>query len=142
MQKKSIRIINGKPFNYHTEPLFKSSNILNIHDQYTYNVLLFMQQFKLGILPRSFNHLNYFTTRPEQPQTRQVGLANCSRPRTTYSSLLPYHKFPRIWNELDTSSQNIQSISSFKRKVKGTFINKYADVIHCNNTMCKQCYPQ
>ncbi len=141
IQKKSIRIINGKSYNYHTEPLFKTSDILKIQDQYKYNVLLFMQHIKHGKLPKSLNNLNYFTNRPQQPQTRQIGLANCTRPRTTYSSLLPHHKFPRIWNELDISSQEIQSISHFKRRIKLLFISKYADVIHCDNIMCKQCYP-
>jgi len=140
IQKKSIRIIHGKPYNYHTEPLFRHSNILKIQDQYSLNVGLFMHQAKFSRLPRSFDNFKYFTSRPEQPYTRQTNLANCHRARTTYTSLLPHHTFPMIYNELDTASHNIQSIGSFKRKIKFSLIQNYAEVIHCENIFCKQCY--
>ncbi len=142
MQKKSIRIIHGKPFNYHTEPLFKSSNILKIQDQYKYNVLLFMHQLKAKKLPSSFHylHVDYFTNR-QQPHTRQINLANCKTPRTTYAYLLPFHQFPKAWNELDTSYHEIISISRFKGKIRTTMINTYASIIYCTNIRCKQCYP-
>ena len=55
LQKKAIRIINYKHFNYHTEPLFRSCKIKKIQDQYTYNVPTFMHQLKYNKLPRS-NH--------------------------------------------------------------------------------------
>ncbi len=141
MQKKSIRIIHGKPYNYHTEPLFKSSNILKIEDQYTYNVLIFMHQLKAQKLPNAFSYLDYFLNRPNQPHTRQINLANCKTPRTTFTSLLPFHRFPIIWNDLDASNHDINSVGVFKRKIKASMIDNYANIINCSNNNCRQCHP-
>ena len=114
-QQKSIRIIHNKAYNSHTEPLLKNSEILNVHDQYKLNVLTFMYELKHKKLPNSFNNLNYFTEQG-RPQTRQHTMANFNRCRTTYTSLLPWHKFPRIWNELDSIHQELASLSIFKKK--------------------------
>ena len=123
-QKKSLRIIHNKAYNSHTEPLLKSSGILKVQDQYKLNVLTFMYQQKHKQLPNSFNTLNYFMELG-RPQTRQHALANFNRCRTTYTSLLPLHKFPRIWNELDPTHQDLTSLNIFKKKVKTHFLNQY-----------------
>ncbi len=141
LQKKSIRIIHSKPYNSHTEPLFKQSNILKIQDQYKVNVSIFMYQLKHDILPRSFNTLKYFRYR-EQPHTRQTELAHYTRARTIYTSLLPLHQFPKIWNELGVNAHESKSIGSLKRKIKISSLDKYAAQVHCDNRMCKQCYPR
>ena len=49
LQKKSIRIIHNKPYNNHTEPLFKHSKILKIDDQYKLNAVTLMHQLKCDI---------------------------------------------------------------------------------------------
>ena len=64
-QKKSLRIINNKTYNSHSEPLFKNSEILNVNE----------------------------------PNTRQLNLANYTRPRTKFTSLLPLHMFPKILSQ-------------------------------------------
>lgn len=140
LQKKSIRIINAKPYNYHTEPLFKKSEILKVPDQYQYNILIFMHQLKYHNLPESFNTLDYFVPK-DQPITRQNDLANCSRFRTTHTSILPLHHFPRTWNKLEPRLRNIMRISSFKKSIFSIFLKSYNTSIHCENFRCKQCYP-
>ena len=60
-QKKSLRIINNKTYNSHTEPLFKNSEILNVNDQYKFIVQIFMYQLEYDTLSKSFNSLAYFT---------------------------------------------------------------------------------
>ena len=138
-QKKTMRIINNKGYTYHTEPLYKTCEILNVHDNYKYNVLTFMYQLKNNLLPNSFNTLYYFTE-PGRSCTRQSKLANCGRFRTTYTSRLPLHRLPRIWNELDTKFHDIESLKSFKKNVRNNFLSKYSANIRCTNTRCKQCF--
>ena len=138
-QKKSIRIINTKPYNFHTEPLFKSSNILKIEDQYSCNVSMFMHQHKYNQLPRSFDTLDYFKQKIQR-DTRQSKLANCTRPRTTYTSQLPLHQFPRIWNKLEAECHEIKSIGRFKKRIRNNHLTNYARVVQCNNIICKQCF--
>jgi hypothetical protein len=140
LQKKAIRIINDKHCHYHTEPLFKSCKILKIQDQYTYNVLTFMHQLKYNTLPRSFETIKYFET-INKPMTRQHQLAHYAKPRTTYTSLLPLHKYPRIWNGLDTVLHEVISENCFRKRLKNLLIKKYKIHVTCVNIRCKQCFP-
>ena len=141
LQKRAIRTIHNKSIHYHTEPLFKTSNILTVSDQYKLNVQIFMHQLKNSKTPQSFSELKsiYFTE--ERPSTRQQKLATCCRFRTTFTSLLPLHRFPRLWNELHPNLHNIISITIFKRKVSAQQIDLYAQQIRCANRRCRQCFP-
>jgi hypothetical protein len=141
IQKKSIRIINKMPYNFHTEPLFKECGILTIKDQYKFNVAIFMNKLRNNELPQSFNDLKYFT-KPDRP-TRQihVNMATQQRARTKFSSLLPFHKFPHIWNNLHPEIREIQNTTSFKRKLRSKLLESYEGKIICVNRRCRQCFP-
>ena len=91
-----MSIISQKQYNYHREPLFKECKILTIKDHYKLNVVTFMHQLNTKII----NDLKYCIT-PDRP-IRQAhrNMAKQHRALTTFSSLLPFHKFPLIWNEL------------------------------------------
>jgi hypothetical protein len=139
-QKKSIRIINNKPYNYHTEPLFKINNILQARDLYTLNSVLFMHKLKHNKLPKSFSNINYFTS-SKKTETRQTSFAFCDRSRTAFTAQLPRHNFPRVWNNLDINVLNIASFNTFKKKVKKSMLDKYKANIECDNIRCGQCFP-
>jgi len=139
LQKKSIRIINRKTYNHHTEPLFKYNRILKVTDQYQYDISLFMHNMKLNKVPQSFHTFAYFTP-PTRP-TRQSHVANMTRARTTFSSHLPLHKFPQTWNALEQAVRAINITSKFKRVLHAYFINKYLENVRCNNIRCIQCFP-
>ena len=55
MQKKAIRIVAGSSYNSHTEPLFKKLQVLPLPDLIMFTKIQFMQCFKQGFLPPSFN---------------------------------------------------------------------------------------
>ena len=55
MQKNAIRIVAGKAYNAHTEPLFKKLQILPLPDLITFSKIQFVQRFPQGFLPVSFN---------------------------------------------------------------------------------------
>ena len=111
-----------------------------MYDSHRLSVLKFMYQLKYNKLPSSFSSLNYFHLR-NKPETRQTGLANCDRYRTTFTSKLPLHKFPRIWNDLESNIHNSTSLNIFKQKVKKCALDKYKINVDCTNRNCKQCYP-
>ncbi len=56
LQKRAIRIINKKKYRSHTEPLFKSNNILKLDDLYKLQVALFMYDLQAHNLPKSFEN--------------------------------------------------------------------------------------
>ena len=138
MQKKSLRIIHKKHYNYHTEPLFKTSQILKVQDQYKLNTATFMHQLKYHKLPSSFEQFSYFTE-PTRP-SRQIHIANQHRARTKFTALLPYHKLPQIWNMLMPSHRSIINTNKFKNEVNIYLLSLYSDNIKCQNLRCRQCF--
>ena len=93
-------------------------------------------------LPTSFDALKhmFFSTNNRFP-TRQQELAQCSRFRTTFTSKIPFHKFPRLWNELLPVCHQITSTRIFKTKIQTSLLDSYSNQITCNYDRCKQCYP-
>ena len=136
--KKSIRNINRKGFNFHTEPLYKQNGLLRLDDIYQLNIATFMFKLKTLRLPSSFNYLNYFQ-HIIVPLTRQTNLANCMRFRTNFTSNLPLHTFPRIWNGIGNYLHSITSLNKLKSRIRNHFMDQYRDNIECNNQHCRQC---
>ena len=116
---------------YHTEPLFKTSQILKVQDQYKLNTATFMHQLKYHKLPSSFEKFSYFTE-PTRP-SRQIHIANQHRARTKFTALLPYHKLPLIWNMLMPSHRSIINTNKFKNEVNIYLLSLYSDNIKCQN---------
>ena len=56
LQKRAIRTIHRSNYNSHTEPLFKSSGILNVKDLYDFQVALFMYNYVCKKLPYPFDN--------------------------------------------------------------------------------------
>ena len=79
--------------------LTSKRKILNIEDQHKYNVFSFMFLLKNNGLPESFNILRtmYFNQHGRRI-TRQNKYATLTDFRTVYTSVLPLHRYPRIWN--------------------------------------------
>ena len=53
LQKRAIRTINQVWYRIHTEPLFKSNQILKFEDMYTMQISLFVYDLNNDLLPKS-----------------------------------------------------------------------------------------
>ena len=95
LQKRAIRTINKVWYRSHTEPLFKSNQIiLKFEDMYTMQVSLFVYDLNNDLLPKSFrNLLSQNCLARHGIITRQNYLIPQSRPITTFSPKLPKHNF-------------------------------------------------
>ena len=107
---KIIRIIHNKPFGSHTDMLFKLSEILKVTDIYKLQCALFVHDYMHNKLPISFNDS---FTKTANPNSRQSSNFFRHRPRTKFSSRLPKHKFPVIWNSLGHDHHSITSRNIF-----------------------------
>ena len=75
LQKRAIRTINKSTYNSHTDPLFRSSQVLKVPDLYIYQSVLFMFDYIQNNLPVSFNHVFPFNRDIQTiGQTRQSDL--------------------------------------------------------------------
>jgi hypothetical protein len=57
LQKRAIRLICNARYNEHSDPLFKTSQILPFNKLVLFFNLQFMQHYKEGFLPNSFNNV-------------------------------------------------------------------------------------
>jgi len=139
IQKKAVRIINNKPYNSHTLPLFKQSNILRIHDLYRLQVLLFAHDIKYCKLPKSFTSYLHCNT-DNHSTTRHIHNFYRGLPRTRITAQLPVHIIPSIWNSLNYNIISVVNKNSFKRLVRSDLTNNYlVQAIQCNNPLCPDC---
>ena len=140
LQKRAIRTINKVWYRSHTEPLFKSNQILKFEDMYTMQISLFVYDLNNDLLPKSFrNLLSQNCLARHGIITRQNNLIPQSRPRTTFSSKLPKHNFTRIWNKTGSSLVHGKTRLPFKRLLKNSYLEAYRSQIKCFNPRCTDC---
>ena len=140
LQKRAIRTINKVWYRSHTEPLFKSNQILKFEDMYTMQVSLFVYDLNNDLLPKSFrNLLSQNCLARHGIITRQNNLIPQSRPRTTFSSKLPKHNFTRIWNKTGSTLAHGKNKLTFKRLLKNRYLEAYETHIKCTNPRCTDC---
>ena len=118
LQKKILRIISGKSYRSHTDPLFKTNNILKLSDLHKLNVLLFIHDSRTNKLPKSFDGIFIAQNRHEFNMMRHI-------PRTKFSSKCPIHHFPQTWNQIDRYLKSIESRSKFKKSFINECLTKY-----------------
>jgi len=121
LQKKAIRIINKKPYNFHTNDLFSKSNILKIKELAEFQMIKYMYKYNHNKLPPS------------------LGFIFCPLNKThgynTRTSLIIYSTTQNIgrlankfWAQLPVKIRNAKSFTQFKIKAKKYLLSRYYDV--------------
>jgi len=123
-------------------PISLLPSISKIKDQYQYEVAQFMFKYHLKILPVSFDGMFRHNLNIQIEQnTRQHNRLFIERCDPVFASRLPRYNFPKIWNNLNKNPDNL-SLNKFKREVKTTILNSYANNVKCKNLRCRGCYNQ
>ena len=112
MQKAAIRIIAGKSYNAHTEPLFKELQILPLPDLISFSKIQFMQRFVQNFLPTSFND-TWIRKAIRNIGENEIQLRNWDELQHVHSNLVsldlfPLFSYPKIWQ--DFQDENIKII--------------------------------
>jgi len=152
-QKQAIRTVCNAKFNSHTEPLFKSCNILPLPDLIDYFNLQLMQNFKFNLLPESFTNM-WKTAKEFREEHQQLGptvnqelyeLRNDENfhippSRTALTESHPLSKVPKTWNTFPCEIIKTTSRKSiFNKSLKKYFINKLSAVPDCTRANCPNC---
>ena len=75
IQKKIVRIINHSKYNSHTDPIFKSRNLLKLEDIYVSQVLTFFYKLENNRIPVYFSCIQYVpNTQVHDYETRRKEL--------------------------------------------------------------------
>ena len=118
LQKKAIRIINKSHYLEHTNPIFKSLNVLTVHQVYDLNCLLFA--FKCI-------NCNFFPTFKDKISQGQSVHEHNTRNKENYKTdaiarlkicqqSFIFHGV-NLWNTIDVSLRAMHSVSDFKQGV-------------------------
>ena len=118
LQKKAIRIISKAKYFDHTEPLFKTLELLTLDKIYKLNCLLFIyklvtmnmyKEMKCRVLRNSdfHNHTTRNRSQYRLPRTR----LKCIRQSCLYVGL-------SLWNNIDKVITDSKTIYNFKRQIK------------------------
>ena len=110
-----------------------------LKDQYRHNVGIFMQNMRQNKVPVSFTNLNYVTAPERFTRQSQHEYANQKRAQTKFSSLLPFHQMPNIWNELDHDLKEIPTLNMFRKRTHAYLLGKYENNMIYDNPRCGQC---
>jgi hypothetical protein len=143
-QKIAIRLITNAKYNAHTEPIFKSNNILPLYDLVKYFKMLFMCAYINNKLPISFAGV-WVTNAAARNINSSLQLRNDSDlfipfSRTDFCRRFPLFDFPRIWNEFDNADiKNMVNINTFKKSLKMYLLSNLSDVVTCNRLLCPSC---
>jgi hypothetical protein len=145
-QKAAVRIVSLNKYNAHTEPIFKSLGILPLPSLILFFKLQFMNHYKNGLLPISFNNL-WVTNEAQRSQLTSMVLRNSDDwfipfARLTQISHHPYYSFPRIWRDFDQQHPNITihcNKIDFNSALKEHFLSKLSSVINCGRLLCPTC---
>jgi hypothetical protein len=142
LQKAAIRIICNVKYNEHTEPLFKSCEILPFPKLIEFFDLQFMQHFVHGHLPNSFS--NEWSTTDERRTSNYVlrngNFLDIPFVRLTSSTTQPMVRFPKAW--INFEKEDIKIITDkikFKFSLKNHFLDELSFIPNCNRLVCPAC---
>ena len=120
LQKKSIRHIAGKRARDHTNPLFRSLELLKFQDLIEYQSSCFMYKYFNKKCPSSFT--DFFTPFRGENRTKKFIL---EVPKKKALEHFPTYCLPKIWNNLNITYKNSESLRMFKENIKESYLSKY-----------------
>ena len=139
LQKKAVRIITKSHFLAHTDPLFKSENILKVEDFFKSNCLKLYYKLINNQLPNNIKKLfNFIESRPIERTNFKLTLFNCCD--ANGKKRIRYY-LPKLIHETEDDILRkclSHSFLSFKLRIKSLFLNTYDDSL-CQDINCYAC---
>ena len=126
LQKRCIRNISLKKFNAHTEPLFKTHNILKFKDKLAHSRAIFMHKYRHNKLPASFSGIFTETSMTDSMQSRHNDYNYQNLPASKKSlENFPLKQIIFNWNRLSLELKATADPQDFDNMLKQNFLSKY-----------------
>ena len=137
LQKKAVRLVAGAKYNSHTDPIFKSLNILKLEDIVYINQCLFVRQFLNKQLPLSFS--NFFTILPSLEYRGNYKINNIVQQDINLRIL---YYFPCVqmiinWNRSNSNTKSETKLNTLKTQLTNEKIYSYD--YECTTQNCYIC---
>src|SRR6218665_2440200 len=121
LQKRSVRIIAGLPYNSHTDPIFKHFEILKLFQINLKQINEFMHRYSYNTLPTVFS--NFFTpSAVHSYNARNSSTIKHAFPPTNSRKFSIRVAGPITWDELPRDIRSIPTLSLFKTKLNSWLI--------------------
>jgi len=140
LQKKAVRIITSSKYNAHTEPIFKSLDLLKLSDLCVLRELKFCYKLEHGLLPFYFTTIFTRSRDIHQHGTRHVNNFQIPNIRHEFARNSVRYKIARTYNDCPVIiKQKIltHSFQGFCTYVKKYLLNTYSVV--CTIPYCYIC---
>ena len=115
LQKKMVRILTNSEYFAHTEPLFRKTRILKMHDLYSFLCSIAAYKNKDNLSVATHNHDTRNGATYYIPQFQRLKIA----PRSTSYIL------PRKFNEVPICIQSTENLTTFKKLLKNYIVDSY-----------------
>jgi hypothetical protein len=140
MQKIAIRLVCGKSSRAHTQPLFKKTEVLPIHDLFLYFKSQFMFYYINQKTPNIFdgtwpkrNRDARLRRNPEEEENHIPFY------RLTSVERLPYIAIPSSWRNTPAIVKSSHNIIQFNERMKLYLLQRLNEIPVCNRVLCPEC---
>ena len=118
-----LKVLTGKPYRYSTNKLHNELKLLKVEDLYKQEILTFVHNFQNNKLPSVFD--SYFTSFSNihniNTRYRNTNFI-LHRVSSNLGSTSISFEGAVLWNNLEISSKEIQSVKSFRKSFKDTVL--------------------
>ena len=121
LQKQYCRIISFSSYRAHSNPLFRSLNILTIYSIYKLQLAVYMFRQMKNLLP-GINPFN-FSQPSHKYNTRHKSELHIDRCRTKMRQSTVQFQGPKLWNSLPQNIVNEPSLGAFKNSIKNFLVS-------------------
>ena len=139
LQKRCIRNVSLESYRAHSEPLFKSLNILKFSDKLAHSRAVFMHKYRHNKLPTSFNGIftEIMTTDMLQSRHNDYNYQNVPAIRKSLENF-PLKQIIFNWNFLSLDLKATADPIEFDFLLKSKYISQYSYETDCPNN-CFNC---
>ena len=140
LQKKAMRIVCKSPYNSHTDPLFKSLNLLKVKDIFIISSLKFYYNYTHKKLPKYFCNMFRTNNQVHNYPTRSAQDLRTPRTRLHNTTKSLRNSIPKFVNDLPedvTSKIPSFSFATVKKHAKKYLLDQYQ--LNCTRIHCYAC---
>jgi hypothetical protein len=141
-QKAAIRIISGKRYNDHTEPIFKALSILPLTDLITHANLKLFHSYVYNYIPFALNNTWIQNRHNRDNDDRQLRNDNdffVPRFRTDFLARLPLFNLPKTWNDTPILLTSTSHKLTFSTQTFKYLLDQLSSTPNCNRLVCPSC---
>ena len=122
-QKKAIRILCGKPYNYPTKDLFTEQKILSFEKLYKLNLGKYVFRTVTGLVPKGMDNILIINNNLHQYNTRNSNCPHMFSYKSVAMNQSFFVKSIKLWLGLPQNLRISHSLPLFSRNLKKYLLN-------------------